>query len=312
MLKFLDRTVFRVVNHFHQSHLNHIHTWHELNQKHFHVHHFNQSWFQGMLKLSMILYLTMYLYHLSTRHPHTSAIPRIYAFLDSKKLESLCEWEFVRRLYLTTRSLVTDCTPSQIGEDTFWEMLQKVLILHFADSAARFVKEYPGDSQWFRKKSSHSMSQLFFSSPRYDIYRSRYSRRHFPLAESTLSDVWLATDCWINRKSSPVDRKTAEFDRNIPLFEMWPNRSWSVDSFGIGWSLSMYPHLFRTKIALISVLVNHFIVIFGIISYSFYLFHGTNDLQNRHFDKLADRLLGVTVFCVSFQEWRGLSSSSWS
>jgi hypothetical protein len=33
-----------------RSHLNQIHTWHELNHLHFHLHHFNQFWFQAMLK----------------------------------------------------------------------------------------------------------------------------------------------------------------------------------------------------------------------------------------------------------------------
>jgi hypothetical protein len=42
MLKFLDQADFHLVNHFHQSHLNQIHTWHELNHMHFHIHHFNQ------------------------------------------------------------------------------------------------------------------------------------------------------------------------------------------------------------------------------------------------------------------------------
>jgi hypothetical protein len=50
MLKFLDHLVFQIVSHFHQSHLNQIRTWHELNRLHFHLHHLNQSWFQGMLK----------------------------------------------------------------------------------------------------------------------------------------------------------------------------------------------------------------------------------------------------------------------
>jgi hypothetical protein len=42
MLKFLDRDVFHFVNHFHQSHLNQIHTSHELNRKCFIDHHFNR------------------------------------------------------------------------------------------------------------------------------------------------------------------------------------------------------------------------------------------------------------------------------
>jgi hypothetical protein len=50
ILKSLDQIVFHFVDHFHQSHLNQIHTWHELNLMHFHLHHFNQFWFQGMLK----------------------------------------------------------------------------------------------------------------------------------------------------------------------------------------------------------------------------------------------------------------------
>jgi hypothetical protein len=41
ILKFLDQNVFHFVNHFHQSHLNQIHIWHELNRKHSIIHRFN-------------------------------------------------------------------------------------------------------------------------------------------------------------------------------------------------------------------------------------------------------------------------------
>jgi hypothetical protein len=50
MLKSLNQNVFHLVNHFHQSHLNQFHSWHELNRVHFHLHHFIWFWFQGMLK----------------------------------------------------------------------------------------------------------------------------------------------------------------------------------------------------------------------------------------------------------------------
>jgi acyl dehydratase len=56
----LVRNAFLFVNHFHQSHLNQIHNWNELNHQHFHGHHFNQSWFHGMLNSSMVQHLVMW------------------------------------------------------------------------------------------------------------------------------------------------------------------------------------------------------------------------------------------------------------
>jgi hypothetical protein len=46
LLKFLDQIVFRIVNHFHRSHLNQIHAWRELNRTHSHSHHSSQWWHQ--------------------------------------------------------------------------------------------------------------------------------------------------------------------------------------------------------------------------------------------------------------------------
>jgi hypothetical protein len=42
MLSLLDYTVFYIVNHFHQSHLNQMHICHTLHGLHFNLHHFNQ------------------------------------------------------------------------------------------------------------------------------------------------------------------------------------------------------------------------------------------------------------------------------
>jgi hypothetical protein len=47
--KFLVDHVFYLVENFHQSHLNQIHDWQELNRLHFHFHHFDQLWFYRML-----------------------------------------------------------------------------------------------------------------------------------------------------------------------------------------------------------------------------------------------------------------------
>jgi hypothetical protein len=58
MLKFLDQNVFSVVYYFHQSHLNQIHIWRDLNRKHFMDYHFNQLEFREMFNSSMVLHLS--------------------------------------------------------------------------------------------------------------------------------------------------------------------------------------------------------------------------------------------------------------
>jgi predicted NAD/FAD-binding protein len=64
MLTSLDRNVFHIGNHSHHAHLNQIHAWYELNRLHFPFHHFNQSSFQGMLKILSRLQSQTVDYHL--------------------------------------------------------------------------------------------------------------------------------------------------------------------------------------------------------------------------------------------------------
>jgi hypothetical protein len=66
------RIVFYLVNHFHQSHLNQIHVWQELNQRHFRAHHFNQIWFQVMFK-----FLDQNVFHV-VNHSHQFHLNQIH------------------------------------------------------------------------------------------------------------------------------------------------------------------------------------------------------------------------------------------
>jgi hypothetical protein len=56
------------VNHSHQSHLNQIPIWHELNQIHFHGHHLNDLWFRETFDSSMVLHLSIWLRHSMLRY----------------------------------------------------------------------------------------------------------------------------------------------------------------------------------------------------------------------------------------------------
>jgi hypothetical protein len=67
--RILQRYIFSSMNvsnnfeslhfHFHQSHLNQIHIWHELTWNHFHIHHFNPFQFLQQYCVSRLLQLTL-------------------------------------------------------------------------------------------------------------------------------------------------------------------------------------------------------------------------------------------------------------
>ena len=68
------KNVSHIVNHFHQSNLNQIHIWHELNLKYFMDHHLNQSWFRKMLNSSMVQRLSVWPCHQSQLNQETISL----------------------------------------------------------------------------------------------------------------------------------------------------------------------------------------------------------------------------------------------